>query len=66
MSFPKDYWKEEIERTKLDIEFLCGIIKKCKEPEKERFKSILGNVLWVYMNEQELLEKEINNDRNQS
>lgn len=66
MPFPKDYWKEEIERTKLDIEFLCNIIKVSKEPEKERFKSILGSVLWAYMNEQKLLEEEIKNDRNQS
>ena len=53
---PKDFWKESIQKTKQDIDFLCRILETCKESEKERFKSILGNVIHTQIRNQRALE----------
>lgn len=53
---PKDFWKDSIQKTKQDIDFLCRILETCKESEKERFKSILGNVIHTQIRNQRALE----------
>ena len=53
---PKDFWKDSIQKTKQDIDFLCRILETCKDSEKERFKSILGNVIHTQIRNQRALE----------
>lgn len=56
MESPIDYWKREIEEGKLDIEFLGNILKTCSENDRERFKSILSNVIHAQIRDQRALE----------
>ena len=56
MESPIDYWKREIEKGKLDIKFLSNILKTCSENDKERFKSILSNVIQSQIRDQRALE----------